>query len=89
MITWKGGKWKVHPQGPDVDSPRSFCKKVLSTSVAEFLRRLLDFSFWTWSTFSRTTNRGSTPGSVGKKNGAFSSGFGGSFGLFRCYKRVR
>jgi hypothetical protein len=29
-------------------------------------------------------NRVSTPGSVGKKNGACSIGFGGSFGLLRC-----
>jgi hypothetical protein len=35
--------------------------------------------------FAPITNRDSTPGSVGKKKGACSGGFGGSFGLFRCY----
>ena len=30
------------------------------------------------------TNCVSTPGSVGRKNGAFSGAFDGSFGLFRC-----
>ena len=78
----------MHSQDPDVDSPRSFFKKTLSASVV-FLRRLVDFfSFSTSSVLSSTANRCSTPGSVGKKNGAFSNGFGGSFGLFRCYKKV-
>lgn len=79
-------KKKQYLQDPDVGSPRSFCKKVLSASVVLPLRRLVDFS--ASSTFSCTANLCSIPGSVGKKKGAFSSGFGDSFGLFRCYNPV-
>jgi len=42
----------VHVQDPDVDSPRSFCKKVLSASVVVFRRRAVDpFSFSASSAF--------------------------------------
>jgi hypothetical protein len=40
------------------------------------------------SSFGSMTNLDSTPGRVGKKNGAFSGAFGGSFGLFRCWTIV-
>lgn len=35
------------------------------------------------------SNRSDSPGSEGKKNGAFSGTLGGSFGLLRCYRNVQ
>ena len=35
------------------------------------------------------SNRSDSPGSEGKKNGAFSGALGGSFGLLRCCKGVQ
>ena len=32
------------------------------------------------------SNRSASPGSEGRKNGAFSGALGGSFGLLRCYR---
>ena len=49
-----------------------------------FVRRLVDFDDFA-SFLSSTAKRDSTPGSVGRKNGACSGALGASFGLFLCY----
>jgi hypothetical protein len=73
-------------QSPSGSSALSFARKTLSERAASSLSNRLVFAFFSSFSFGKTANLGSTPGSVGKKKGACSRGFGGSFGLFRCYK---
>lgn len=60
-------------------------KKTLSTDSATRWRRRVSFFLSSSTLFCSSENRWSTPGRVGRKNGAFSGCFGGSFGLLRAF----
>lgn len=70
-------------QSPCASSASSFWKNILSVSANVLSNlRVLFFSFSL--SFGGGAKRVSTPGRVGKKNGAFSGALGGSLGLLRC-----
>lgn len=74
-------------QSPPSSSALSFAKKTLSDAAAAFSSRRVAFVVVFFSSACVRSNRCSTPGSVGRKKGAFSGGFGGSFGLLRCCRQ--
>lgn len=83
-------------EGRDVQSDdalscasESFVKNTLSADPAARFSRCVSFCFCSAAAFCSGAKRWSTPGSVGRKKGAFSGCFGGSLGLLRCCKDIR
>lgn len=72
-------------QSPSTASDASFWAKTLSTPWMAFSNLRVFLASFVWS-FTSGAKRASTPGRVGKKKGAFSGTFGGSFGLFLCWR---
>ena len=75
---------EILSQSPSGASAASVWQKTLSLRSAAFSRRRVGFFVSCAGSFASGANRVSTPGNVGRKKGACSGAFGGSFGLFRC-----
>lgn len=79
IATLDGG----YSQSPLQSSSINFLWNTLSALTAALSSLRVGF-FVSCVCLSAGANLVSTPGNVGRKNGAFFGSFGGSFGLFRC-----